>query len=169
MAYACATGVLASDSWNSGLQGAPGMFYVNDDIIFSPGMLSQLNSNNMWYSSTLSKTFPARSRGGWRWTARKSVLSFNQSDALQVALNRSYGLMAQRTAAYLKNGVDSFNSDQGDMFYLPARFQKAYIDMAHQMRAQYVISEVALPNILGLLRNQPADIEPFSLAMPWGY
>jgi hypothetical protein len=77
--------------------------------------------------------------------------------------------MAQRTAAYLKNGADSFNFDQTDRFYLPARFQKAYIDIAHQMRAQYVISEVALPNILGLLRDQPAEIEPLSLAMPWGY
>jgi hypothetical protein len=40
MAYACATGVVASGSWGSGLQGTPGMFYVNDDVIFSPGMLS---------------------------------------------------------------------------------------------------------------------------------
>jgi hypothetical protein len=172
MAYACAVGVLASNSWGAGLQGAPGMFYINGDIIFTPCTLSGLNSGNIWYTSTLSlnSTAPAGSRSGsdwWRWSARaSSVLSYNLSDALQLVFNRSYGHMAQRTAAYLNDGANSFQSHQADMFYLPAQFQKAYVDMAHQMHAQHVISEAALPNILGLLRSQPADVEPLSLAYP---
>jgi hypothetical protein len=168
MAYACAAGAIAMDSWGSGVLGTPGMFYINDDIIFSPCMLSKSNSNNIWYTSTLNSTIAAGARKGWRWPVRHSAMNSTVSEALQQAIDQAYGLMAQRKAAYLKNGANSFNFGQADMFYLPARFQKQYISMAHQMRAQYVISEAAVPNILGLLKTQPADVEPFSFSWAWG-
>lgn len=90
------------------------------------------------------------------------------SEALQQVLQKSFGLMAQRKVSFLKDGADSFPSGQGDLFFLPARFQKQFIALAQQMRALYVISEAAVSNIFGLLKSQPADVQPLSFAWAWG-
>jgi hypothetical protein len=172
MSYICAAGALAMDSWSSGLQGPHGMFYMNDDVVFSPCMVSGFNSSNIWYTSTFNEedcTIPASARTGWNWPLKHSVLNRTLSELLQEAYERSYGLMAQRRAMYMRNGTDSFNYGQADVYYLPARYHKEYIAMAAQMRAQYVISEAAVPNMLGLLKTQPADIEPFSFAWAWSH
>lgn len=167
MGYVCAAGALEADTWTAGLQQTPGMLYINDDVVISPCMLSRFNSSNMWYSSRLNATRPASTRQGWHWQTRFSALNYTLSEALQQAMQQAFGLMAQRKAAYLKNDTDAWHFNQADMFYLPARLQKEYIAMAQQMRVLYVISEAAVPNILGLLRSQPADVEPFSFAWPW--
>lgn len=168
MAYACAAGLLASDSWGVGLRAAIGMLYINDDVVFSPRMLSGLNSSNIWYSTTLKAMIAADARKAWwRWDVRHSNLNLTVYAAMQQVLQDSSGLMAKRKAAYLKDGAKIFPGHQADTFFLPARFQKEYIAMAQQMHALRVISEAAVPNMLGLLRTQPADIEPVSFAWAW--
>lgn len=86
--------------------------------------------------------------------------------AIKGALDNSWGLMRERTDKYLQPG-QAFPNNQADIYYVPARFQAAYVEFAAQFQAQLAMSEAALPNIFGLLKERDTDIDFMTFAMAW--
>lgn len=93
-----------------------------------------------------------------------AVRGLTLKDSLKVALNNSWGVMRQGLEQWLKP-LEAYHSNTGDMYYVPARFQEAFLQVAPQLQSQMVISEAALPNILGLIRQRPEDVD--FVALGW--
>eukprot|EP00878_Enallax_costatus_P012451 GHUV01013002.1.p1 GENE.GHUV01013002.1~~GHUV01013002.1.p1 ORF type:complete len:509 (+),score=57.15 GHUV01013002.1:1042-2568(+) len=88
------------------------------------------------------------------------------------ALVSAYGWMANQVKKRLADpqheGLRMFGIGQADFFYIPSDLAHAYSVWARHMRAYHVISEVAVPNILGLIGNNRDDYEIVPTAMLWG-
>lgn len=171
-----------------------GYFYINDDVTFSPCMLSQLNSSRVWYDSPVVLSFNTalqhqaqQKDSSMRlnlldvesnnvWWFQKDWSNGRMPGVLRNhfhnALASTYGWMAKKVEQRLDDpehtGNHMFGIGQGDFFYVPARFAYAYTRWAHHMREYYVFSEVAVPNILGLLGNGQDDYEIVPAATLWG-
>lgn len=168
-AHMCFAGFLASDEWKSvDGQGNVGVLYINDDVFFSPCMLTGLNSTRIWYNKALDQHGSLKAEQGWLWGNIYGRHTSSLKNATILALQRSYGLMGKRVQEQLQGGALHYGSGQADIFYLPARFHRPFISMAHQMHAQRVITEVAVPNMLGLLKAQRDDSEVVEMAFSWG-
>lgn len=140
------------------------MLYTNDDVAFSPCLMARMNRSNFWYDDPLNTTIVISQQSGWWWDGLDIVGRGTCKQALVAALQSAWGLTAARMWR-LKPG-EAFPWTQSDLFYVPARFQKDFLAMAQHFQAFYVFNEHAVPNIIGLLRDQPNDIDLFSIPRP---
>jgi hypothetical protein len=60
-----------------------------------------------------------------------------------------------------------FMKGQADVFYVPGHLHRMFSDFAHQLHAHYLISEVAVPNILGLIHDEAGGLEEVFVLMAW--
>jgi hypothetical protein len=170
-AQTCLAGFLASDTWLSLTQGDNvGLLYINDDVVFDPCAVASLDTGKVWYgdSGTVNwrnTTLPVSNATGWHWG-----VAFGPTplvNATEQALKSAYGLLGQRVQQRLKHGTHMFTQGQADVFYVPGHLHRMFSDFAHQLHAQYLISEVAIPNILGLIHDADNGFEEVVVVMTW--
>jgi len=144
------------------------VMYTNDDVAFSPCLMARMNRSRFWYNHPLNTTIVISQQSGPWWDSN-IVGRGTLKQALILALQSASGLMAARMWR-LKPG-EAFpwvagSHGQADLFYVPARFQQSFLALARHFQAYHVFNEHAVPNIIGLLREQPNDIELFSILRP---
>lgn len=167
--YACAADGVADAQkavWRPGGTAAAAnlnMLYINDDVVWSPCMLARLNFSNAWYSDPLNATVDlATLPDGWaHWSADHSGRGSTTLSAIKTAFLTAWGSTAAQAHQLVSNG-SVVPPAQGDFYYVPARLQPAFTQLAHHFQSHYVISEVAIRSALGLLPG--ADLVPFAMA-----
>jgi hypothetical protein len=170
-AQTCLAGFLASDTWQSLTQGdTVGLLYINDDVVFDPCAVAHLDASKVWYGDSdtpnwRNKTLLVSNATGWHWGMKFGPNTLKNSTAH--ALNMAYGLLSQRVQQRLKHGTHMFTQGQADAFYVPGHLYRMFSDFAHQLHAQYLISEVAVPNILGLIHDEDDGFEEVLVVMAW--
>lgn len=168
-AHVCLADFLTSDAWSiTAGPGNVGVFYTNDDVVFSPCMLSGLNRTKIWYDSPLINPKVLKKESAWHWGEKfASIHNSSLKKATIAALQQSYGLMGERVQERLQGGELFYSQGQADVFYLPAQFLLGFATMAQQMHAHRIITEVAVPNILGLLKGELSDSETVPVVFAW--
>jgi hypothetical protein len=179
--YACAAQVLSSAQAACGAKGAPcmGMLLINDDVIFSPSMLSAIHPNRIAFTGAPGAPTPREQRErdanlwGW-WGKVLPPLRGNVSVQLQTALDQAYGGVGEAVRRWLavKNGsvAQAFGHNQADTYFVPARLHARFAEATQQFRAHGVISEAAVSHILHLLRDGQDDaweVLPAAFAWEW--
>lgn len=165
-AHACLAGFLASDHWQSiRLGDEVGLFYINDDLVFSPCMLSTLNASRLWYEGPY--TIRLSDAQNWWWTSKFGQGNTTLKEATGQALQQAHGLMAERVRERLDGGDLVFGNLQADVFYVPARFHGLFIDFAQQLHAHYIMTEIAVPIIMGLLQDPDHGVDYISMWFAW--
>ncbi|KAF8056744.1 STL1 [Scenedesmus sp. PABB004] len=188
-AYICLAQAMQAES-GAGRR-ARGFLYINDDVMLSPCLLLGLNRSKVWYDSDAVTSHAAAVRWmeahdpggthnvtnvlashGWHWQAD---FSFGRAPGTlknhtNAALANAYGWVAaqiQRRLGDEGQGGRFFGAAQADYYYVPARFARRFVTLAQHMRSYHVLSEAALPTMLGLLGDAPSDYEVVRGAMLW--
>jgi hypothetical protein len=175
--YGCvAEGVLAAQQavWrpDRGMEMA-NMFYINDDVVFSPCMAQRLNHTKIWYPSNLTDrtnftATRALSWPGWWWDTDVTGRGLTTRQAITNAFGSAWGKMASLVAGRVQPVQVTHNNNQGDMYFVPARHMQMFSKLAAHFQSHWVMSEAAVPNVLSLIIEGPKEVEVVGLATAWG-
>lgn len=164
----CLASFLASDTWQALTHGEDvNLFYINEDVLFSPCMLSRLNASRIWYNHNLDVTQALSGRQGWWWNTPFSSNGTSLREAMAQMFSDAYGLMAERVRQRLQGGSNVYPASQGDVYYIPSHLLKRFTDLAHQAFAHYIMNEVAVSNILGLIQDETNGVSLVPVVVGW--
>jgi hypothetical protein len=170
--YACVSeGVLAAQEavWRPHQEvEAFNMFYINDDVAYSPCMAQQLNHSKVWYPGHLTNLTDLANMKGWFWdTDADGPGTLTLREVLTSTFATTWGKMARLADGRLQPMQIPRNNGQGDMYYVPGRHMQMFAKLAAHFQSYWVMSEAAVFNMLSLLVDGPEDLDVVGFAMAW--
>jgi hypothetical protein len=160
--YACAAaGVLTSQQgvWRPDTQRQTfNMLHSNDDVAFSPCMMADFSRQKFWAAHDSTRVVNVQ-HDDWEWWQYDLVGRGNISVTTRAALANAWGLLAARIKHHGLLPDYLFVAYEADLYYVPARYQTSFVHLTEHFQSFYAFSEVAVPAVMGLLKDTPADVE----------